>query len=265
MKVLAVLLRRVAVAAGFLFGFGLLALVMASQAGAETSEASATDSARGGLTPVTGAVQDVLGGGTAEPTADEVRNVSTAAVEPLTGAVHDALAPVGRTVKPLTNAVHDVVAPVRTALAPVTDTVGVVTRSLAPVLEAVLSPVVNAVAPVPEPDSGSGGAGRPGWQVGATVDASPAGGHSGGCSGSGYLGNRSGVDGHGDRTGHRARCARGSDTRNGWRDPAWQGAECAGRTSERRPERRQWFSRWVRWRFARCGRGSVSRAQLTGG
>jgi hypothetical protein len=82
MKVLAVLLRRVAVAAGFLFGFGLLALVMASQAGAETSEASATDSARGGLTPVTGAVQDVLGGGTAEPTADEVRNVSTAAVEP---------------------------------------------------------------------------------------------------------------------------------------------------------------------------------------
>jgi hypothetical protein len=122
--------------------------------------------------------------------------------------VHDVLAPVDRTVEPLTDAVHDVVAPVRTALAPVTDTVGVVTRSLAPVLEAVLSPVVNAVAPVPEPDSGSGGAGRPGWQVGATVDASPAGGHSGGCSGSGYLGNRSGVDGHGDRTGHRARCAR---------------------------------------------------------
>jgi hypothetical protein len=126
MKVYAVVLRRVVTAAGFLFGFGLLALIMASQANAETPAPQAQGEPLSVLSPVTAVVHEALA--------------------PVTGAVHDVVAPVGKSVEPATSAVHELLAPVGKAIAPVTspltDTVG----TLVPVLD----PVVSAVAPVPE-------------------------------------------------------------------------------------------------------------------
>jgi hypothetical protein len=112
MKVYAVVLRRVVTAVGFLFGFGLLALIMASQASAETP-------------------------------APQAKSEPLSVLAPVTGAVHEVLSPVEESVAPV---VHAVLTPVGAAIAPVTrplvDTVGT--------LDPVLDPVVGAVAPVTE-------------------------------------------------------------------------------------------------------------------
>jgi hypothetical protein len=131
-----VLVRRVGVVVGVLFGLGLLAVLMADHASAEQSATRQVDDT-GGLGRLTESLT--------EPVADAVVTpIVDAAVTPLAATVVEPLAPVVRAVvEPLA----PVVRPVVEAVAPVTEPL------LRPVAAAqpVLDPVVATVAPVTKP------------------------------------------------------------------------------------------------------------------
>jgi hypothetical protein len=143
-----VLLRRVGVVAGVLFGFGLIAVVMAGRSSAEERGGATTGSESGLLSGLTRPVGDVV-----TPLADTIRPVTDVVAEPVARAVAEPVAPVVRAVteplapvvRPLTAAVapltEPLLRPVLAAAAPVLDAV-------APVTEPLLSPVLQAVAPV---------------------------------------------------------------------------------------------------------------------
>lgn len=138
---LIVLLRRVGATVGFLFGFGLLALVLASHASAAEvphgddgkpgTERSLLGSLRGNLSPVT------------EPVKQALRPVTPAAT-----AVADLAKPV---VGPVAEVVAPVLRPVAEVAAPVLDTVAPVVDAVAPVTEPLAGPLLRAVDPVVEP------------------------------------------------------------------------------------------------------------------
>lgn len=147
------LLRRVGATVGFSVGFGLLAVVMASQASAEGTQQGddgaqqrAEGSPLGALDPVIGSLNNVLSpvtGSIPDSVSNTDSSVVRPVVEPITGSI---LGPVLRPV------VESVVAPV---LAPVVNTV---TIAVVPVLNAVTpvtgtldGPVPHAVDPVVEP------------------------------------------------------------------------------------------------------------------
>lgn len=140
------LLRRVGAAVGFLFGFGLLALMMASNASAEGSQQDGDGRPHAGqslLGSVTGTVSNVLSPVT-ETVTEPVGQVLEPAA-PLVAAVSDSVAPVADVVEPITELV---VAPV---LAPVVDIVTPVLDAVAPVTEPLVGPLLHAVDPVVEP------------------------------------------------------------------------------------------------------------------
>ncbi|GAB3450667.1 hypothetical protein [Actinophytocola sediminis] len=138
---LAVLLRRVGTSVGFLFGFGLLALVMAGNASADDQRPDrerpvpgVVDSVAEVLSPVTDAVEPVL-----------------ERLSPVVHAGSEALAPV---VKPVAGMVEPMVKPiVEPILQPVVSTVTPVLDTVAPVTEPVVGPLLNAADPVVEPIS----------------------------------------------------------------------------------------------------------------
>jgi hypothetical protein len=146
------LLRRVGVTVGFLFGLGLLALVMAGQASAE--EAAQDDGAqpRAGqslLSPV----HDVL-----SPVTEPVGRLLEPVVQTAADVVVPVVQPVAEVIEPITESVvgpvlrpvvESVLAPV---LTPVVDAVTPVIDPVAPVADAVEPP--RGVSTVPEPVSG---------------------------------------------------------------------------------------------------------------
>lgn len=119
-----VYVRRVGATAGFLFGFGLLTVVLASNASADEQERPPL----GELTAVLSPVGSIL-----EPAAPAVR------------AGADALAPV---VRPLTEAIAPLTEPV---LRPVVGVVTPVLDAVAPVTEPLVGPLLDAAEPVTEP------------------------------------------------------------------------------------------------------------------
>jgi hypothetical protein len=131
-----VLLRRVGVVVGVLFGFGLIAVVMAGRSSAEERGGATTGSESGLLSGLTRPVGDVV-----TPLADTIRPVTDVVAEPVARAVAEPVAPVVRAV---TEPLAPVVRPLTAAVAPVTEPL------LRPVLAAA-APVLDAVAPVTEP------------------------------------------------------------------------------------------------------------------
>ncbi len=113
--------RRVGVTAGFLFGFGLLTVVLASNASAEEQE-------RTELTAVLSPVGSLL-----EPAAPVVRSGT------------ELLAPV---VRPVTEAVAPLTEPV---LRPVVEAVNPLLDTVSPVTEPLVGPLLRAAEPVIEP------------------------------------------------------------------------------------------------------------------
>lgn len=156
------LLRRVGTTVGFLFGFGLLALLMASTASAEGSQRGDDGPPPAGQS-LLGTVSSVLSPVTDTVTKPAARVLDPAA--PLDAAGSDAVGPVGqpvaRMVEPVTNSVvgpilrpvvESVVAPV---LAPVVDTVTPVLDAVSPVTERLVGPLLHAVDPVIESVTGA--------------------------------------------------------------------------------------------------------------
>lgn len=144
-----VLMRRAGAATGFLFGLGLLALLMASHASAESGRQDGRDaqpraerSLLGTLSPVTAPVGQVL-----EPAAPVLATV-TGVVEPVVRPVAHVVEPITEVAKPVLRPVAQVVAPV---LAPVLNAVTPVLDAVAPVTEPVTGPLLDAVRPVTEP------------------------------------------------------------------------------------------------------------------
>jgi hypothetical protein len=129
---LVVLFRRTGTTVGFLFGFGLLALVMAGNA-------SADDRQPGDEQPLLGTVESVTGllspaTGTAEPV-----------LQPVASVVHTGVAVLAPVVQPIVEMVEPVVAAV------VSPVISTVTPALAPVTtvtEPVLDPPETAGPPV---------------------------------------------------------------------------------------------------------------------
>jgi hypothetical protein len=148
------LLRRVGGTVGFLFGLGLLALLMASNASAEEAPRSVDGSATGQslLGSVTGVLSPGAEAGTpvtglVDGVAPVVRPV-TELVAPVVRPVTEVVAPV---LRPVTEAVGPVLRPVTALVAPVTEAVAPVLRPVTEVVAPVLRPVTEVVAPVLRP------------------------------------------------------------------------------------------------------------------
>ncbi|MFI7674150.1 hypothetical protein [Actinophytocola sp. NPDC049390] len=134
------LLRRVGVTAGLLFGLGLITMFMAGQASAEEQrhgggerpgEESSEGQSRTGAGLLSGLVK------AAEPVLEPVHGVVGAGAETLAPVVRS----VTETVEPVTSVLEPVAQPVVTAVSPVLEVVRPVTE---PVLDAA-TPVVNPV------------------------------------------------------------------------------------------------------------------------
>ncbi len=135
--VVVVLLRRGASTMGFLFGFGLLALLLAGNASADEQRSGDDGHQRAG--GLVGTVTGVL-----SPVTEAVEPL-VKSVDPLVHTATDAVAPV---VRPVAEVAEPLVTPV---LRPVVATVTPLLDTVAPVTEPLVGPLLHAAEPVVKP------------------------------------------------------------------------------------------------------------------